>query len=285
MSEGPLPERGRSTGRRDRRARRDSAAWWAICLCPREARSPKNGPPSSTSSPAPPARGGVFPARPAARGQGARGTPPTSAAGPGPDAERAPASRAELRRRASLRLRSSTQPRRHHPDRLAETPEPLEPPSTPDPRPSPASTATSPPASSSQLPPRVASGFTPSRLSDTHLLVPHLPAPPSLAAAPPEAPPASRLGWPVQVYLAGRGRGVRREAADPPSSLSPGGEPRKHPKAGRRPVALMEETHRAKQMEGNTRRETGADSRHGGPLARGASLRPDLYSSIPPSVS
>jgi hypothetical protein len=31
-------------------------------------------------------------------------------------------------------------------------------------------------------------------------------------------PSSTRLGWPVQVYLDGRGRGVRREAADPPSS-------------------------------------------------------------------
>ncbi len=33
------------------------------------------------------------------------------------------------------------------------------------------------------------------------------------------------------------------EAADPPSSQSPGGKPAKYPGAGRRPVALMEETH------------------------------------------
>jgi hypothetical protein len=81
-----------------------------------------------------------------------------------------------------------------------------------------------------------------------------LPAP--VAAAPPQATQASRLGWPVQVYLAGRGRGVRREAADSPSSQSPGGTPRKHPEAGRRPVALNGETHwnetdGGKQMEGN----------------------------------
>jgi hypothetical protein len=49
--------------------------------------------------------------------------------------------------------------------------------------------------------------------------------------------------------------GAAREAADPPSSLSPGGKPRKHPMAGRRPVALKGETHRTKQMEGNTWRK------------------------------
>jgi hypothetical protein len=51
-------------------------------------------------------------------------------------------------------------------------------------------------------------------------------------------------------------KGVRRQAADPLPRKSPGGQPTKHPEAGRRPVALMEETHRAKQMEGNTRSET-----------------------------
>ena len=54
--------------------------------------------------------------------------------------------------------------------------------------------------------------------------------------------------------------GAPGEAADPPSSLSPGGKPTKHPKAGRRPVALRDETHRTKQMEGNTRREIGVPS-------------------------
>jgi hypothetical protein len=78
------------------------------------------------------------------------------------------------------------------------------------------------------------------------------------SSLPPPRPTCSSVppGLPRQVYLARRGRGVRREAADPPSSLSPGGKPRKHPTAGRRPVALREETHGAKQMEGNTRRET-----------------------------
>jgi hypothetical protein len=46
-----------------------------------------------------------------------------------------------------------------------------------------------------------------------------------------------------------------------PLPQSPSGKPRKHRKAGRRLVALKEETHRTKQMEGNTWRETGRDSR------------------------
>jgi hypothetical protein len=79
---------------------------------------------------------------------------------------------------------------------------------------------------------------------------------------PPRLRPLQLPAWagPARFYLDSRGSGVRREAADPTSSESPGGKPRKHPKAGRRPVALMGETERAKQMEGNTRRETGVPS-------------------------
>lgn len=40
----------------------------------------------------------------------------------------------------------------------------------------------------------------------------------SLAAAPPPAPPLSTPGLPCQIYLAGRGRAVQREAVDGPSS-------------------------------------------------------------------
>jgi hypothetical protein len=170
--------------------------------------------------------------------------------------ERAPASRAELRRRHRYDPRSSTQPRRHHPGLLAETPEPLEPPPTPDPPPSPASTATSPPGSSSQLRPRVASGFTPSRLLDTHLLVPHRPAPPSLAAAPPEAPPAPRLGWPVQV-LPGRSRkGGPARSGGPPFLAKARREAKETPDGGAAACCAQgrnpwSETDGGKHNEGN----------------------------------
>jgi hypothetical protein len=66
--------------------------------------------------------------------------------------------------------------------------------------------------------------------------------PPGLAN--PDFPGRSRKGSPA------RSGGL-------PFLQSPGGKPRKHPEAGRRPVALRAETHRAKQMERNTRRETG----------------------------
>jgi hypothetical protein len=55
-----------------------------------------------------------------------------------------------------------------------------------------------------------------------------LPLPPP-APSPACHPPG--LGTPT-FYLAGRGRGVRCVAADPPSSLSPGVKRRKHPPAG-----------------------------------------------------
>jgi hypothetical protein len=174
----------------------------------------ETAPLAAPGSPRGGARGGVSPPRRAAQGRGA-GIPPTAAAGPAPGAERAPTSRTERRRRrydpaAGHRLAAATptQP---------ESPEPLEPPPTLDRYRR--STATGRPYRyPSQSPgplsatPRVASMVHPLRLSDTHLLVPH---PPSLAAAPPEAPPASPPGL-ARPGLSGRSRkGVRREAADP----------------------------------------------------------------------
>jgi hypothetical protein len=69
-------------------------------------------------------------------------------------------------------------------------------------------------------------------------------------ADPTGLPVGSRKGGPVQ-------RG------GPPFLESPGGKLRKHPGAGRRPVALMAETHRAKRMEGNGWRETTDETAHG----------------------
>ena len=89
-----------------------------------------------------------------------------------------------------------------------------------------------------------------SRLSTSLLLLAALRARPDLV--PPPRPLVLTLlpGLALQVYLAGRGRGVRREAADPPSSKAQA-QSGKRPGAGRRPVALREETHRAKHREGN----------------------------------
>ena len=59
-----------------------------------------------------------------------------------------------------------------------------------------------------------------SALLSLPLLLLHPHARPSLPACrrPASGPPASRLGCPARCYLAGRGRGVQREAVDPPSS-------------------------------------------------------------------
>ena len=122
-------------------------------------------------------------------------------------------------------------------------------------RPTPPSAVPTPDSSPALSPPNSASH----RWSTHPSQIRHQPtrhARPARCRRPAPGPPAPAWANPHHIYLARRGRGVRREAADPPSSLSPGGKPRKHPTAGRRPVALREETHGAKQMEGNTRRET-----------------------------
>jgi hypothetical protein len=98
-------------------------------------------------------------------------------------------------------------------------------PSTPDPAPLPTTTATptSPPPRPRNSPSCRLDGSPPSPLGHSP---PCRSSPlPRLRLPPPRLrpPPASRLGWPVQVYLAGRGRGVRRKAADPPSSKAQAG--------------------------------------------------------------
>jgi hypothetical protein len=131
--------------------------------------------------------------------------------------------------------------------------EPLEPQPTPRPRHVPVPLLVSPPPDRLL---RVAS-TVPSLRSRTSSPAHPICLTPIPAAAPPEATPASRLGWPVQVLPGQSRKGSPARSGGLPFLQSPGGKPRKHPKAGRRPVALMGETHRAKQMEGNTRRETG----------------------------
>jgi hypothetical protein len=210
------------------------------------------------------------PGAPRARGCGT--SPPAAGAGPAPGAERLAATRPHIKPR-----HRHDPPQQHAPappphTHRAETTQPLEPHRRPEPAtPARRSYYLSPP-SPLQLPSRRLDGSPPSTLQ-THPQPTRYAFPAPVAAAPPHALPASRLGCPIQVYLAGRGRGVRRGAADPPSSLSPGGALGKHPKAGRRPVALREETHRAKQMEGNTRRETGCHVGFTSPRAAGVDSR------------
>jgi hypothetical protein len=141
---------------------------------------------------------------------------------------------------------SSRQPRHHHAHPKPRPQNRLSPTDAPT-RHAPTTAFPAPPA---YLPRRLEQ-LTPLALTP-HRRLPDL-LTPIPAAAPPLATQASRLGWPVQV-LPGRSR--KGSPADSPSSESPGGKPRKHPKAGRRPVALRGETHRAKQMEGNKWRAT-----------------------------
>lgn len=78
---------------------------------------------------------------------------------------------------------------------------------------------------------------------------------PARCRRPAPGPPAPAWANPHHIYLARRGRGVRRESGGPPFLQAQAGSG-KQAGAGRRPVALRAETHRTKQMERNTRRET-----------------------------
>jgi hypothetical protein len=224
-------ERRRSTGRQERQARPDRRRCWDICLCPREARRSRNGPPSRPAARArpPPA---LSRSRPGARRGlgGCAASPLAAAAGPAPGAERLAATRPHLKPRHRL----------DPPQHAAALPDTLTEPrhqnrSNPHRRPQPATPARRSyylsPALAPAASPRVTSTVHSSTLQ-THPQPNRSAFPAPVAAAPPQALPASRLGWPIQVYLAGRGRGVRREAADPPSSRSPRGKPRETPEGG-----------------------------------------------------
>jgi hypothetical protein len=180
--------------------------------------------PAPTHS-APPAQGGAD--TPVRQGTRQRLTAWTRESGPRGDGReaRATGSGITTTTRAAERTRTTNEPtsRTNATARAFTTPDPTSAvrttsPSSPDPPPAPRVVSTAhPPA--------------------PHILTRH----PSSAALGPDAaapPPAHPL---------------------PPGLTHPGlpGRSRKHPTAGRRPVALRAETHRAKQMERNTRRETG----------------------------
>jgi hypothetical protein len=131
------------------------------------------------------------------------------------------------RERVSGQRRLRRPHRRHGPaaahsrptTRRAHRTEPIEPPPTPDPAFSlpPLLPIARPPYP--RLPPRRLDGSPTGLKSDTN---PRIPPARPVAAAPPPAhqhPP----GLTPHVYLARRGRGVRREAADPPSSKARAG--------------------------------------------------------------
>jgi hypothetical protein len=124
----------------------------------------------------------------------------------------------ESRGGADTRPASSRQQRDHHPH-LSRAQEPLEPQPTPRPRHAPDPLLVSPPPRLHRL----ASTVQPSPL--THLIPcpPALPDPRSLP--PPRLRPLQLPAWagPSRFYLDSRGRGVRREAADSPSSKAQAG--------------------------------------------------------------
>jgi hypothetical protein len=125
-------ERRRSTGRQERQARPDRRACWTICLCPREARRSRNGPPSRQGGAGRrPAAAFTRPPPGAPRARGCGTSPLAWAAGRAPGAERLAATRPHLKPRHRLdppRQHAAAPPPHTH---RAETPEPLEPPPTP----------------------------------------------------------------------------------------------------------------------------------------------------------
>jgi len=213
-----------------------SGARWAssvIGLCSREARRSRNGPPSE---PMPSGRA-------SARGQeraDVRVRLPVSRDGPsGATSDRDP------------ELEPGHQTRRPH-DQQTAAPSPATPRAEPrDTRPPDART---PPRSRpTRLPRLIWILSRPPRESSPRLT--RIPAYLiCLARSPAAAPPPAHQRPPElarPVYVAGRGRGVRRKASDPPSSLSPG---RKQGNTRRRGGGLLRSGE--KHIERNTWRET-----------------------------
>ena len=131
--------------------------------------------------------------------------------------------------------------------RRADRTEPIEPPPTPDPAFSLPSLLPIPRPPYPRLPPRRTRWST--HRSQIRHQPTHHPRPAPLPPPRPR-PTSTRLGKPAP-HLPGRSRkGGPARSGGPPFLQSPGGKPRKHPGAGRRPVALRAETHRAKQIGG-----------------------------------
>jgi hypothetical protein len=176
----------------------------SICLCPREARSPGNGPPSRTAAAGRPGRSRGF-ARAPAVGR-ARGAPPCRRGGPQPRRGAGERARARTAAASPTRPRSSAQPRpphtpsRHQQNDRAPTdarPACRRPPLLPAPPP-PLLPAPPPPLLPAPPPPLLPAPPRPF----THPLLQHTPTHASHAAPAPLPPPR-----PSQVP--GRGVGTR----------------------------------------------------------------------------
>ena len=188
-----------------------------ICLCLREARTSENGPPPLAPAPAgtPRARGcraragaprsGGRAARPQHRGRGGQPRP-----------ERVSVPRG-LRRRHRRQGPAAAHSRAHHAQNRQNRRSSLHRRPTPPSASRPYSRFLARPIPASL---RVASMVDPPsqiRHQPTH----H--APPARCRRPAPGPPAPAWANPHHIYLARRGRGVRREAADPPSSKAQAG--------------------------------------------------------------
>jgi hypothetical protein len=198
----PRPSRRQKTGRQRLQRAGDRKARMDIRLCQREARTSENGPPLAHCR-GWAAGGGSGVSSPAHAGgwQGARGAPPRRRAGRGPGTARVSVHEAGRRR--------------HHPPGPAAA---HRPPHTPEPTPTERSsshrrpTRLPPPAPllptprrPNPPPPSASPRWLIHRSHNTHQPTHHTaPAP-----LPPPRPRTTspRLGWPAQVYLAGRGRG------------------------------------------------------------------------------
>ncbi len=192
-------------------------AWSGIGLCSREAHSSRNGPPSSDPQRASTCAGAESGAKTCGCGcPCGGGTCARALAGPTPS----------LSGPHRQDFASRPPPPAEHQNRSSPHPTP-----TPD-----ISYRLSSPSPAALL--ALPSRFTPSgsKTTPSASLVPLLDSlPPPRLSAPSSAPGLTR-----RVYVAGRGRGVRREAADSPSSLSRAWSQGNNPQAGRRPVALRQ---------------------------------------------
>jgi hypothetical protein len=220
-------------------------------LCPTDGRAPKPAPPGP-AHPRPRGRPDLFPGacRPRARRRaGARPGPPTGRDLVPGVRRRGRGRAAPLPRHTSPNPQSTTvnpQAENTRPARASTAAHPTAPPAPPylilrlNPPPPPRTPR--PPTSDSPI----------TCLKIRFLLCPWTRLPP-----PRLRPSASRLGWPARFtwQVEEGGSGAERRT---PLRRKPRRDAKETPAAGRRPVALMGETHRAKQMEGNTRRETGA---------------------------
>jgi hypothetical protein len=217
-----------------------------ICLCIREACTSENGPPC-----APPRLGAGpgFARRHTAAVGTARGLP-RRRGGPQPRPEGVSVPRG-LRRRH--RRQGPAAPHSRPTTRRTDRTEPIEPPPTPDPAFSLPSLLPNPRPPYPRLPPRHLDGPPPvSNQTPTH------PSPPPLPRCrrPAPRPTSTRLGK-FAPRLPGRSRkGGPAPSGGPPFLQSPDGQRKTGRGRGGGLVALTGETHRTKQMEGNTRSET-----------------------------